>query len=492
MKKASGIWSEPSYTHLKEFLNHLPSICGVNSSHTAECQLQLLKIAAKDVGSVIPTLIYLYSWMRHDCSRHKNWNSYFSPAEKNTLYPLVTRALNIHPDNTLDDASCFSKLIHFIRLISDTEAMQEHSVRAISLAIEAKKRCKNDIQSLMHRFPAHSVLKNNLSTLKKNYQPEQHGFFDRLRAPNQKRLQALQFLSALNEKIGDSCTHADYLLRCGALLYVMHTIEAEYKYRSPTNSKLYCAIQDVTGLRSTADLCFELKQALLTQLNALLCGEHLDQESLIFWEDSGIDHAALQKAEAEIVTYHAQLIKFRNRDFACTPAANDLINDFLDCISRTLAQTGVIFACVQIARFCAASSLSPATFLAIASPENAALLMGSLWLIAQCRSSLNSYATQTTQNFISPLLCIPMQALTRNKSLLDHLDEQAMLSPTESLLLQALYAAPAEVVTDREKKRLENIFPADILSGPEEEKCYDGDENAVLITTFGNAAPFRL
>jgi len=471
METGKKSWQPPAYENLKKSLTRLFSTYQSEANPARRQQIQLLEsLLENDPDLLIEGLVYIRTAIKNEYIKSGKIYSLVRPAGKSQLYTLVSDALAISPENRLDDVSKFVCLSTFIREISRRKKHTPHLSRAISMAKSTKENIQTDIQKLTHRFPTDRSLCENFSAVRENYlgnAEKKPGLFNYLRSPASARIQAVRFLEALDERVSDSDRQENYLLRYGALLHVMHQIETEYRLRSPTNSRLYREIQRITHLNSSSDLCFELKQVMLTQLNSLLCQEHLGEEKLKLWQEHDINNADLMKIEEEILTYHTEMIRFRDSEFTGTPAANLIINGFLDCIARTIAQTGVIFACYQIARFMAGTSIPYRTLLALASPQNAAILMGSLWLITQFRSTVNNYATQTTQDFISPLLRIPLKALTRKKSLFEHLNDQSHISEEEKDLLQALYLSPDEIVSAEEKRTLKNLFsPQEFLSEP--------------------------
>ena len=429
-------------------------------------------------------------------SYNQYYLSYVRSAKNSQLFTLIDQALllddesnknkkekNVLKDN---DPAKFIYLAAFLQYLEKHPYLMPHSmfIEVMRVTKQAKEPLIKKIRNLCARLPTVKSLRENFGTLPNRYETIRktdtylsthllHFIFGR----SSKRMEAVKFIEALHKRcaalpdvtiptddarteIKESDKPRDYFIRMAAAIKVMREIEQEYSVRSPENSDLYVELQRITHLKRTSDLNFELKEADLAELDVLVCTDIISKEKLIFWEKNKIAKASLDKIKADILALRIELQQTKTDVFINDPRFNKFVNDFFNCIAKSIAQTGVLFVILEIANFIATNSMSFNTLLAVASPQNALIIMGGIWTLQQLRSSISIMLTNLAVPVVTPVVKAPLKALTSH-SFFQLGNTSSALSEEDYKLLQALYHSPDEVYSLKEKRELSALFNLD-------------------------------
>jgi hypothetical protein len=375
--------------------------------------------------------------------------------------------------NNLDNRTKFFHLSSFFNYLEKHQQSIHSTVFASARDIAKQAKCKldNEIKPITARLPNARSLRQEFSELPSRYEEKcaadskvsQILSYVGLAGRSTKRLQAIKLIKILDERCKASTTNDceeklnDYHLRLGALLKIMQDIEHEYRLgvRSPANSQLYKELQRITNLQHTSELNFEVKGDHLLALEGVLQRD-LAAEQLELWKKNSINKEALEKIKDEITLLRGDFIKSKQKIIINNPAFDKLINKFLDCISVTIIESGIIFAALELANFLITHKLNFNFLLTIATPQNALILMSTLWAFKQIQGGINASLTNAFMPLVSPVVRAPLKAVYRNS--LFRPNTEAKLSADDFKLISALYNASDEIVPPSEKCRLESLF----------------------------------
>jgi len=469
MKTEFPLWQSPSANDLNDSLKTILQSYSVHST-TRRKQVNLLENVMELPDEIkIGALIFIGESIA---------NSYVlrSP-ENSTLYTMIQKTLHIDLNNTMDPLSRFLFLSALLEHLQDVDLEHTYYSDVLSITKHAKTAIQSIIDDLVKGLPTHASLIKNFSQIEEKYNHARShltgteylfSFF--MNTQSSKRIQAIQFLKSLDQRLAEQNEDEDYLIRLGALLNLMHKFEKEYKFTSPENSFLYKQLQEITNLKSTSDLAESFKKIPISQLDALLCRDQWDEDTVKFWESNEIE---LEQIENELTEYRVEIMKYQEKDFFNSPTLNNLIGGFLETTLKAATRVGMVYACFQIAQLLAYSNISFTTLLAMATPQHAAILMASIWLITRLRDELSSLAIRSTQNILSYVITMPLKFLLNQNSINDSLEMQIHetdLDLIDRRLLLALYRSPNEIFSLPEKRQLENVFQIETLREVDEEK----------------------
>jgi len=401
--------------------------------------------------------------------------SYFYAPTGSRLFLLAETALAMDgKNNTLDDQSRFIYLSTFFNYLEKNK--HGFSAAAEAMTKQARNNLNGKIKQLCFREPTVGAFRNNFRQLPGKYQ--EHCANDSavyrilsylgIGGRSARRQEALRCIEILDkrcraleanaeEKEGDD-EPRDYFLRRAFLLKTMQEIENEYSFRSPENSYLYREIKRITNIEHSSKLSNNLKEADFAKLYTLICDDLNSKEKMEFWKKCDVNYKDLRKIKNDIINLLKELNEPKDVMLTSNKTLNTLINKFMDRITVTIAQSGVIFAIVEMANFLASSGISLNVMLTIATPQNAAIIMGSVWVLNQCRSSANSFLTGMCIPVIAPLVQAPLKMFSKKPP---SFEKNPTLDDNDRALIKALHNASDTIFSAQEKLQLAMLFNLD-------------------------------
>lgn len=406
------------------------------------------------------------------------------------LFQLSEKALGIDAEsnkdktekNALDPQARVTYLAALLEHL-DKSSKQYHAVKAMLKT--AKAAAEPKLQELCMRLPT-------LESLRKDTQELQQKYLQRcakdsiiynmlsytwLVGRSAHRFESVDLVSSLDERCSTLADETEskkepltpsreYFLRLGAVIKIMQEIEEEHArgyamgFYSPTNSSLYRDLQSISNLPyGTSQLSFEMKEGDLSELDNMLCRDVRSREALEFWKKHNKTKEQLDKIKDDIIKLRAEMIKAKKGVLTNSPVFNRLANNFVEALTSTVVQSGMVVAAVELANFLVTTHLSWNLILTILSPQNAVALMGCVWVLKQFKSGIGSMLTDTFGPYISGVAKVPFKILPRPS--FSAFDEDKAISDADKKLLMAVYNAPDDVTSEQEKERMNKLFNFD-------------------------------
>ncbi|MDX1902179.1 MAG: hypothetical protein SFW66_09305, partial [Gammaproteobacteria bacterium] len=225
----------------------------------------------------------------------------------------------------------------------------------------------------------------------------------------------------------------------------------------------YKELQKATNLNHTSELSHELSKKAIVKLDNLLIDDKSIPNATKIWNVNNVNAKDLRQIENQLLEFRIDITKYREGEFTDHTSLNHLLKGFLEFIIKTATHAGVIFACYQIAHFLVTTKMSYTTLLAFSTPQSAALIMASVWILNQLRNSMTEVAAQKAESFISRHIRTPLQKIMRKRPIFTSLDAEIQLDISDQQFVLELYESPKEIFPDKEKNLFEKVFSPEIL-----------------------------
>lgn len=305
-----------------------------------------------------------------------------------SLYTIIKELLGITPDNFLNDDQRLIYLNKFYWHVKEKYPHDHELIKNVEERLKVVKEREMDrISVLAQGIPALNILKKNLAKLFDDYDKAASFRYYR----NAKRFQSLNFIDIISQT-ADQLYHTDaikndvdnltkdyaYLLstnaRAGAVLFVLLTIDKEYKgyeYLTRERGILFEKCLKVLGLKSlknlSADKRIELLRALSLHINILKMNRPSYDTLSQQWLKIGID----------METYLTDIEKFINEQEILKNEAS-----WSKTIANYLVRYGLGFAAAQYAADIVLPAISTTVIGGMTGPVGMAIYLAGGTLVA--------------------------------------------------------------------------------------------------------------
>ncbi|EKD54879.1 MAG: hypothetical protein ACD_60C00038G0041 [uncultured bacterium] len=403
-------------------------------------------------------------------------------------------ALQINEKNKIDDQSKFIYLVRFFRYVKQyPEIFSSQIVEKIkSVTLNTKKNLHNKITKLSQHPSTQKGLPERFDASVKEYEKAcaNDSLFSILLSylyiggRNDDRREAISILNVLSERLKtpDHDQKSDeksinYLAFLGVIIQEMRKIEAQYKITSPQGgffckgSDLYKIFSGIMGIEHTSQLSLPFKEKCLSAFDFSLCTEKE------FWEKHNIPSKKSETIKSEILNLRLELEKLKQGvNLSDNQTVNAFINNVFSCTASAITQSGTLFLLLETANFMVQSNITLEMMLAAASPQTAILVMTMAWVAQQYKTNIQAFVSSFITGLAAPsvdfLMKQPIAAVLNNVGMFNPrlVDTTPALSQEDQGLVEALYYAPEEIVSQNEKNDLQSKY--DFLNSPEQLRSF--------------------
>lgn len=216
------------------------------------------------------------------------------------LKDLLTTALDINKDNILDNHEKLIYLKSFAKFIETNldnyELMaffHEQNLSYENFNLEVGKTLTlylelitKELKAITQSIPLEQVIDKKIACLAIDYQQKKRFFRAKENSQRVFLIQLAEAISVLqpaNNLIGSSEVSPSEIIKIGALIYFMESINSEYYFSSPTRSRLYECCQEILKKKDLSDFNDETKIICLLAFKNFIA----NQDNLVKLEQFG-------------------------------------------------------------------------------------------------------------------------------------------------------------------------------------------------------------